>query len=62
MRFAGPGFTASVLRNHQDQGSTPDALEWSDHCREMFGGLYPLYSFGELTDRCFVVNPLSTSV
>jgi hypothetical protein len=23
----------------------------------MFGGLYPLYSFGALTDRCFVIRP-----
>jgi len=55
------GHRFGILQIHR-RISSPDALEWSDHCREMFGGLYPLYSFGQLTDRCFVVNPLSTSV
>src|SRR5436190_4063852 len=49
-------FEGGILQIHR-RISSPDALAWSDHCREMFGGLYPLYSFGELTDRCFVVNP-----
>jgi 3',5'-cyclic AMP phosphodiesterase CpdA len=35
--------------------STPEALHWSDRTRAMFGGAYPLYSFGELADRCFEV-------
>jgi hypothetical protein len=35
--------------------SSPDALEWSERTRAMFGGLYPQYSFGEMKDRCFVV-------
>jgi predicted phosphodiesterase len=34
--------------------SAPDALEWTDRTREMFGGLYPSYSFGSLADRCFL--------
>ena len=36
--------------------STPEALAWTDRTREMFGGLYPSYSFGSLADRCFVVR------
>ncbi len=35
--------------------SDPEALEWTDHTRAMFGGAYPLYSFGDLDDRCFVI-------
>ncbi|MDQ3898149.1 MAG: metallophosphoesterase [Actinomycetota bacterium] len=36
--------------------STPEALDWTDRTREMFGGLYPSYSFGTLADRCFVLR------
>lgn len=32
-----------------------DALAWSEKTRGMFGGLYPDYAFGALTDRCFRV-------
>lgn len=35
--------------------SAPEALAWTDRTREMFGGLYPSYSFGALADRCFVL-------
>jgi predicted phosphodiesterase len=35
--------------------SSPDALDWTNRTREMFGGLYPNYSFGQMKDRCFVV-------
>ncbi|MDQ4071201.1 MAG: hypothetical protein M3203_17290, partial [Actinomycetota bacterium] len=35
--------------------SSPEALSWTDRTREMFGGLYPSYSFGSLADRCFVL-------
>jgi 3',5'-cyclic-AMP phosphodiesterase len=34
--------------------SSPEALAWTDRTREMFGGLYPSYSFGALDDRCFL--------
>lgn len=37
--------------------STPEALDWSEHTRSMFGGLYPAYSFGALDDRCFAIPP-----
>ena len=34
--------------------SSPEALDWTERTRAMFGGLYPSYSFGQLADRCFV--------
>lgn len=36
--------------------SSPEALDWTDRTRAMFGGLYPSYSFGSLADRCFRVR------
>lgn len=36
--------------------SSPEALDWTERTRVMFGGLYPLYSFGELGDRCFAIG------
>jgi Icc protein len=36
--------------------STPEALDWTDRTRAMFGGLYPSYSFGSIGDRCFLVT------
>ena len=36
--------------------SSPEALDWTERTRAMFGGLYPSYSFGTLADRCFAVT------
>ena len=36
--------------------SSPEALDWSERTRAMFGGYYPGYSFGTLADRCFPVR------
>jgi len=36
--------------------SSPEALAWTERTRQMFGGLYPSYSFGALADRCFYVT------
>lgn len=36
--------------------SSPEALDWTERTRAMFGGLYPMYSFGELHDRCFAIG------
>jgi Icc protein len=36
--------------------SSPEALDWTDRTRAMFGGLYPSYSLGSLADRCFLVT------
>jgi len=35
--------------------SSPDALDWTNRTRQMFGGMYPDFSFGQMKDRCFVV-------
>jgi predicted phosphodiesterase len=45
-----------VLQVHH-RISMPEALEWTEQTRGMFGGLYPSYAFGDLDDRCFVVPP-----
>jgi predicted phosphodiesterase len=37
--------------------STPDALAWSEKTRGMFGGAYPFYAFGEVSDRNFPIFP-----
>ncbi|MCC5953501.1 MAG: metallophosphoesterase [Acidimicrobiia bacterium] len=34
----------------------PEALEWSEKTRGMYGGAFGDYAFGELDDRCFVVT------
>jgi hypothetical protein len=49
-------FQGGVLQVHR-RISTPDALEWTERTRAMFGGLYPSYAFGELPDRCFPIWP-----
>jgi 3',5'-cyclic-AMP phosphodiesterase len=35
--------------------SDPEALAWSEKTRDMFGGFYDQYAFGDLSDRCFVI-------
>jgi 3',5'-cyclic-AMP phosphodiesterase len=45
-----------VLQVHR-RISTPEALAWTERTRAMFGGLYPLYAFGQLGDRCFTIRP-----
>jgi 3',5'-cyclic-AMP phosphodiesterase len=48
-------FEGGVLQVHR-RIAAPDALAWSEDCRAMIGGLYPDYAFGELDDRCFVIE------
>ena len=33
--------------------SAPDALAWSEKTRDLYGGLYEVYAFGSIDDRCF---------
>jgi 3',5'-cyclic-AMP phosphodiesterase len=33
--------------------SAPEALAWSHKTRDMYGGLYEMYAFGALDERCF---------
>ncbi|MBV8304618.1 MAG: hypothetical protein JOZ04_10445, partial [Acidimicrobiia bacterium] len=49
-------FEGGILQVHR-RISTPDALEWTERTRAMFGGLYPEYAFGKLDDRCFPIWP-----
>ena len=35
--------------------SAPEALAWSHKTRDMYGGIYEAYAFGDLDDRCFAV-------
>lgn len=49
-------FDGGVLQVHR-RIAAPEALEWTERTREMFGGMYPSYSFGTLDDRCFVIRP-----
>jgi predicted phosphodiesterase len=43
-----------VLQVHR-RISTPDALAWSEQCRNMFAGAYTEYALGDLGDRCFAM-------
>jgi 3',5'-cyclic-AMP phosphodiesterase len=36
--------------------SAPEALAWSHKTRDMYGGIYETYAFGELDDRCFAIG------
>jgi predicted phosphodiesterase len=36
--------------------SAPDALVWTERTRGMYGGMYHEYAFGELDDRCFLID------
>jgi Icc protein len=49
-------FDGGVLQIHR-RISTPEALAWTEKTRGMFGGLYPDYAFGALSDRCFAITP-----
>jgi predicted phosphodiesterase len=43
-----------VLQVHR-RISTPEALAWSEQCRNMFAGTYTEYALGTLGDRCFAM-------
>lgn len=36
--------------------SAPEALAWSEKTRDMYGGLYEMYAFGDLDERCFAIR------
>jgi Icc protein len=35
--------------------SAPEALAWSEKTRDLYAGLYEMYAFGALEDRCFSI-------
>jgi predicted phosphodiesterase len=47
-------FEGCILQVHR-RISDPAAVAWTELTRGMFGGAYPAYARGRLTDRCFVV-------
>lgn len=48
-------YETGILQIHR-RISTPEALEWTDKTRNMYGGTYFDYAFGDLSDRCFVIT------
>ena len=52
-------FETGIFQEHHRISIDPDALRWSERCRAMFGGKYPLYALGRETDQCFEI-PLRT--
>ena len=48
-------FDGGILQIHH-RISTPQALAWTEKTRNMYGGTYFKYAFGQLSDRCFVVT------
>lgn len=48
-------FEEGILQIHH-RIADPFALAWSERCRSLFFGLYPNYAFGDISDRCFVIN------
>ena len=48
-------YEGGILQIHR-RVSTPEALDWTERTRSMFGGMYPQYSFGRLDDRCFLIS------
>ncbi len=47
-------YEGGVLQIHR-RLSSEACLSWSDRCRNLYGGRYAQYSFGEIEDRCFRV-------
>ena len=45
-----------VIEQVHHRISDPEARRWSERCRSMFGGRYPLYALGRDTDRCFKLH------
>jgi predicted phosphodiesterase len=48
-------YETGVLQIHR-RLSSDECLNWSDKCRSLYGGRYAQYSFGEIEDRCLVLD------
>lgn len=48
-------FEGNIIQVHR-RISSPAALAWSERTRGMFGGTYPGYARGHLSDRCFSMD------
>jgi hypothetical protein len=53
-------FEGGILQVHRRIHRHRDAIEWSERCRSLYAGLYPLYAMGAVEDRCFEI-PLRDS-
>jgi hypothetical protein len=49
-------FEGGILQIHRRIHHDPAALTWSERCRSLYGGLYPLYAWGAVKDRCFEIG------
>jgi len=47
-------FEGGVLQVHR-RLSSPEALAWSERCRALYDGAYPVYAMGALEERCFAL-------
>jgi len=50
-RIHADGYTQTVHRLR-----APQAMDWSERTRHLYGGIYPEYARGPLDHRCFTVN------
>lgn len=48
-------YEAGMVQIHHRISSDPAALRWSERCRAMFAGYYPVYAWGEPGDRDFTI-------
>jgi 3',5'-cyclic-AMP phosphodiesterase len=48
-------FEGGILQVHRRIGADPAAVDWSERCRSLYGGLYPGYALGTIADRCFEI-------
>jgi hypothetical protein len=49
-------FEGGILQAHRRVHQDPAAIAWSERCRCLFGGLYPSYAWGSVSDRCFEIG------
>jgi predicted phosphodiesterase len=54
-------FDGGILQVHR-RISSPEALDWTERTRQMFGGMYPGYAFGALEERNFLIETVSPSL
>jgi predicted phosphodiesterase len=49
-------FEGGILQIHRRIHHDPAAVAWSERCRSLYGGLYPVYAWGAVKDRCFEIG------
>jgi Icc protein len=48
-------FEGGILQIHRRIHASQPAIEWSERCRSLYGGFYPMYALGDIEDRCFEI-------